>query len=237
MGDADLKEAERLQFSTLLQEGVQSVSTMLGELMELARLEAGQERRDVASFDAAKVIADLCNGNRPLAREHGLYLDVNGPASLPVSGDAAKIRRLLQNLLLNALKYTTVGGVVVSWGEEKANWWLMVKDTGPGILAGPGAPMLIGLKEATISARESDEKSAAKQGEVSQVLAPKADASPAVRPGHQQSGEGIGLSIVKRLCELLDASLELVSTAETGTAFRVVFPRSYEDASQPRQPV
>jgi signal transduction histidine kinase len=46
----------------------------------------------------------------------------------------------------------------------------------------------------------------------------------------QQPGEGIGLSIVKRLCELLDASLELASSRETGTTFRVVLPRSYPSA-------
>jgi signal transduction histidine kinase len=40
-------------------------------------------------------------------------------------------------------------------------------------------------------------------------------------------GEGIGLSIVKRLCELLDAAVELDSTPNVGTTFRVVFPRRY----------
>jgi len=44
------------------------------------------------------------------------------------------------------------------------------------------------------------------------------------------SGEGIGLSIVKRLCELLDAGLELVTEPGKGTTFRVTFPRRYPDA-------
>jgi signal transduction histidine kinase len=43
------------------------------------------------------------------------------------------------------------------------------------------------------------------------------------------AGEGIGLSIVKRLCELLDASIELQSAPGQGTTFRVIFPRSYGD--------
>ncbi len=43
--------------------------------------------------------------------------------------------------------------------------------------------------------------------------------------GRLHPSEGIGLSIVKRLCELLDASLEVASSAGTGTTFRVVFPR------------
>jgi signal transduction histidine kinase len=222
--------AERAEFATLVQKGVESVTVMLGELMELARLEAGQEHRDVAPFDASLLVRELCEVKMPVARERGLYLHAEGPPALPVSGDINKVRRLLQNLVLNALKYTQVGGVTVSWAEEKESWWLMVKDTGPGILAGPGAPMILGLKEATASARESDEKTAETKGEVSHVLTPPEGAANIIRPPHQEAGEGIGLSIVKRLCELLDASLELASSAEEGTTFRVVFPRAYKNA-------
>ena len=50
-------------------------------------------------------------------------------------------------------------------------------------------------------------------------------------PAPQHAGEGIGLSIVKRLCELLDASLELTSSAESGTTFRVVLPREYKSST------
>jgi signal transduction histidine kinase len=180
--------------------------------MQLARLEAGQERREIISFDAAALISDLCQLKLPLARERNLYLNTEGPAQLLVSGDSGKVRRLTQNLLLNALKYTMTGGVTVNWGEEKENWWLMVKDTGPGIMAGPGAPMLMGLKEATASAREADEKVAEAKGEVSHVLTSPESTSSSSRPPHMQAGEGIGLSIVKRLCELLDASLEIASS-------------------------
>jgi sensor histidine kinase regulating citrate/malate metabolism len=103
----------------------------------------------------------------------------------------------------------------------------MIKDTGPGMLSEAGTSMVDGLQEATASAKESDEKAAALKGEASQVLpAPEETATPA-GPSQHQPGEGIGLSIVKRLCELLDASLEIASSAEAGTTFRVVFPRRY----------
>jgi len=49
----------------------------------------------------------------------------------------------------------------------------------------------------------------------------------AERPAHGESGEGIGLSIVKRLCELLDATIELKSIPNVGTTFRILFPRRY----------
>ncbi|HET9551196.1 MAG TPA: ATP-binding protein, partial [Candidatus Binatia bacterium] len=50
------------------------------------------------------------------------------------------------------------------------------------------------------------------------------------RPAYQESGEGIGLSIVKRLCDLLEASIELESNAGEGTTWRVMFPRHYDAA-------
>jgi signal transduction histidine kinase len=56
----------------------------------------------------------------------------------------------------------------------------------------------------------------------------KVDAIPS-RPLH---GEGIGLSIVKRLCELLDATLEMESETGVGSTMLVIFPRRYQDAER-----
>lgn len=221
-----MAETDRAESAEFLQRAVQGLNSMLGELMDLARLEAGQEHREIGGFDAGSLIMDLCGSNQPFASESNLFLKAKGPAELAVEGDAEKVRRVAKNLLVNALKYTESGGVIVSWGEEKENWWLMVKDTGPGMLTEAGTSMADGLQEATASAKESDEKSAAIKGEASHVLPPKDTATP-TRPSQHQPGEGIGLSIVKRLCELLDASLEIASSAEAGTTFRVVFPRRY----------
>jgi signal transduction histidine kinase len=227
--EADIPEVERVLFVDMLQQGAEAVSTMMGGLMDLARLEAGQEQREITPFDATMLVNEFCATNQPIAQKSGLYLKVEGPPSLSVDGDPAKIRRILQNLTLNALKYTKTGGVTVSLGEEgAASWWLMIKDTGPGLLGGPASPLAGDLKEATLSARESDENAAA--GESSHVL-PSSAGSPVRNPARQQPGEGIGLSIVKRLCELLDASLELASSAETGTTFRIIFPRRYPPAA------
>lgn len=231
LGETQLGETDRVEFAKMLQHGIGSVSAMLAELMTLARLEAGQERREIASFDAAETLTELCASTRPFATGRNLFLTSEGPANLPVEGDAGKLRRLVQNLLLNGLKYTVEGGVLVSWGEDKESWWVRVKDTGPGLMAGPGAPIAAGLKEATASARETAENDPGSSSQASPILPlPPGGSAPAGRHA-QQAGEGIGLSIVKRLCELLDASLELASSADTGTTFRVVFPRHYGGAS------
>jgi signal transduction histidine kinase len=227
LGRTDVEEAARAEFSKLLYQGVESVTDMLEDLTELARLEAGRETREISEFDAAAVATELGETLGLFASERGLFLKLEGPDVLAVEGDPVRIRRLLQNLLLNALKYTGQGGVTLSWGVENDSWWLRVQDTGPGLVAGSGAPMVAGLKEATASARESGVKEAAQQGETSQVLTPAPEGSNPTRIASAEPGEGIGLSIVKRLCELLDASLEMASSAEAGTTFRVVLPQKY----------
>lgn len=73
------------------------------------------------------------------------------------------------------------------------------------------------LEEATGVAKESD------AGPDTTVSEAAVDA----RPISQEAGEGIGLSIVKRLCELLDASVEMESVAGQGTRFRILLPRQY----------
>ena len=227
LGRTGITEIDRAKLATVLGQGVQAVTSMLGELMELARLEAGQERREITTFDAAVLVTELAAVNQAIARERRLFLRVSGPPALPVEGDAGRVRRMLQNLLTNALKYTDHGGVTLSWGDERENWWMKVQDTGSGMTAVHGTPLVVGLKEATASARESDEKVAAIQGETSHVLTPPQGPTVTTASSRKKPGEGIGLSIVKRLCELLDASLEMASSAETGTTFRVVLPRNY----------
>ena len=102
--------------------------------------------------------------------------------------------------------------ITVSWTDSDVDdprrWALSIQDTGPG-LTGEATPLTDALEEATDSARSA----------------------PSPNPGRlppTSTGEGIGLSIVKRLAELLDASLEVHTDAAVGTTFRVLFPRRYD---------
>jgi signal transduction histidine kinase len=225
--EANIAASERIEFAGLVQQGVESVTAMLVDLMALARLEARQEPREIAAVDAARLIAELCATAQPIAATRNLFLKTAGPSVLNVQADAGKVRRLLQNLLFNALKYTEIGGVSLSWGETKERWWVIVKDTGPGLMAGPGSPIAAGLTAATDAAREAEKAAPERPGEAPAVLPIPPGGRQLAQRRHQPTGEGIGLSIVKRLCELLDATLELTSSLETGTTFRVVFPSRY----------
>jgi signal transduction histidine kinase len=233
LATGNVPPALREQFSRLLQRSFSSLHSMLDDVMSLARLQAGHESVRISPVDAGELLTDLCDALRPVARERGLYLKSEGPASLVVDGDPVKLRRIAQNLLLNAIKYTDHGGITVGWGDSRdgdsERWMLCVEDTGPGFHAGPGAPLAGALEAATHEARHVDERP--DQGAASQGVESEPTSSRDTRPVHQQHGEGIGLSIVKRLCELLDAAIEVESQVAEGTTFRVVFPRSYRSSS------
>ena len=228
----EVSESQRHEFSHLLQRGVSSLHDMLNDLMSLARLDAGLEHRKVAAFDAGVLLADFCETSMALAEARGLYLKMSGPDSLQVHGDRAKVQRILQNLLLNALKYTQSGGVTVIWGAGKSQdtqeWMFCVQDTGPGLDAGPGAPLARQLYEATQTAHAVEDIHAMDHTADDLAAAPTVPAQSTTLPASELPGEGVGLSIVKRLCELLDASLELETSPGKGSTFRVVLPLHYD---------
>jgi len=221
----------RDKFLGLLQKNVFSLHSLLEDVLDLARLQAGQEHREVKAFDVATVLRELCDRMQPLADERGLFLKTEGPDTLPVEGDVVKVQRIAQNLMLNGLKYTSHGGVTVSWGGSRQNdaqrWMLGVTDTGPGFHAGPGAPMASALEEATEEARQIEEAAPTGIKKTADEPKPADTVHVDARAVHQERGEGIGLSIVKRLSELLDATMEMESTPGEGTSLRVVFPRRY----------
>jgi hypothetical protein len=106
-----------------------------------------------------------------------------------------------------------------------------VQDTGPGFHAGPGAPLVGALEEATEETHPVEQNAKGKEEpQGGAKTAPPPPRSPDPRPVHQERGEGIGLSIVKRLSELLEASVELESKPGEGTTFRVILPRRYQSS-------
>ena len=231
--DDRLPEPDRSEIGTMLQQSVESLHALLEDLIVLSRLDAGHDRRNITRFDAGAMLRDLCAAMNPAAKEQNLFLESVGPQSFMVEGDSVKTQRIAQNLLLNAIKYTAQGGVKVGWSEVAPQtyerWMLYVQDTGPGFEDGSVTPLAQAIKKSTEEVQVVEQE-AEKAGQDSTFVAP-APVLPSEskhRPDYQSPGEGIGLSIVKKLCELLDASLEFETERGKGSTFRVIFPRHYE---------
>ncbi len=226
-----LSQEQRDQYLAMLSRNLANIEVMLTGLMDLSRLEAGGEVPQIQSVDVAPLLHEMAQSGQALAAERNLFLRAEGPATLPVDTDPVKLQRIVQNLLLNALKYTPSGFISLSWSlENETRWLVSVQDSGPGLpstIAGVFGDQLKPTVEATSVL-------AADVGEPVTVLPDNVptipDSAELSRLAHQTTqGEGIGLQIVKRLCELLKANLEIESIAGRGTLFRIRFPIRYSE--------
>ncbi|MCF2517000.1 CheR family methyltransferase [Dyadobacter sp. CY351] len=197
---------ERERILEMLHRNLIQVSEMMNPLLDYSRLESGEEKLHIKSFNAGSLLTELCAGSEQLALEKGLSIQFEGPGDLLVEGDDVKVRRIAQNLILNALKYTREGGVSVRWqaidseNAQVALWKFVVSDTGPGLTQHLLAKLNGTQTENSTSDVESN------------------------TDGH---GEGIGLFIIKRLCEILGAELSVKSQPDVGTSVEVTIPQSY----------
>jgi signal transduction histidine kinase len=223
---------KRDRFLASLERNVRALHHLLEDVTSLARLQGGQEVRIVAPLDVGRLMHDLASAMESLPHDRGLFLKLDGPGELLVDGDAIKIRRVVGNLLLNALRYTIQGGVTLRWGHDPQpdapRWFVEVEDTGPGFQLGPTTPLAGAISIA--SGQASDVAQAERDGAVIHVAQSEAPAvsAPSDRAGRRTGGEGIGLSIVKRLCTLLDATMEIDSQRDRGTKFTILLPLRYD---------
>lgn len=201
-----LAPEDRQNIFRILATGVESLGEMMADMLDLARLEAGAEEFGCAAFDASELLRDLYDSSQILALEKNLDLRRSGPDSLLVEGDAIKVRRIAQNLLLNAIKYTHTGHVRLDWRAlSEDRWELEISDSGPGLGNSNAAPILAQMSGGPETPLHTS------------------------RNSFHAPGEGVGLSIVKRLCELCHATL-FADSNENGSCFRVIFPANYRNS-------
>jgi signal transduction histidine kinase len=109
-----------------------TLEDLLRSLLEIAKLDAGALRPDMRPILIASVFEPLLREFAPVTAKHNLALRII-PSSLAVISDAMMLRRILQNLLANALRYTRSGGVLMGCRLRGDRVCIQVCDTGPGI--------------------------------------------------------------------------------------------------------
>jgi Na+/proline symporter/signal transduction histidine kinase len=115
-----------------IDESLQAIEEILGALLDISRLDAGAMTTSISSFKMADLMRSLEIEFAPVARAKNLELAFV-PCSLPVESDRLLLRRLLQNLISNAIKYTPRGRVLVGCRRQGPSLKICVYDTGVGI--------------------------------------------------------------------------------------------------------
>ncbi|MBI2236315.1 MAG: MASE4 domain-containing protein [Magnetospirillum sp.] len=176
-----------------------AAETLLNDLLDAVRLESGVITPHPQEVDFGRLMADLKAELEPMATRKGLSLSIRHPPAV-LRTDPALLRRVLVNLVTNAIRYTERGGVLIGLRRRADKVLVEVWDTGIGI-TGDQAERIF--------------------DEFYQV----ADAA---RPREQ--GLGLGLAIVKRLSEMLGYEVTLTSRLGKGTVFRVVIPAQWPES-------
>ena len=191
--DSRVTDPAQRQVLALLGRAMNSAEGLLHELQDIARLD-GEPTVTLRDVSLATLLREVAAEMEPLAIGKGLDLRVVVSGDRQVTTDPSLLRRVLGNLISNAIRYTDTGGVLVGLRRRRDQTVIEVWDTGIGI-----AP---DLHDVIFE-------------DFYQVSNPARDRS---------RGTGLGLAIVRRLCALLKCRISLASQPGRGSVFRVMMP-------------
>ena len=189
-------ENER-EFAGLIRNSGRRLMETLNSVLDLAQLENDALKLDPIQIDVMDPIRDTLDLFRAQAEERGLYLEAEADHPGPVLArlDRVGLSRILINLVSNAIKFTHQGGVRVYVRTEESHIHISVKDTGVGISREFLPHLFDEFKQESSGLSRTYE------------------------------GSGLGLTITKRLVELMDGAIDVESEKGRGTVFVVTFPR------------
>ncbi len=185
------------EYSTDIHSSGQHLLTLINEILDLSRVEAGRYELKEESVAVDHVVEDCRHLLSLRAKNRGITIAVSIQSGLPrVWADERAIRQITFNLLSNAIKFTPPGGSItikVGW-TGAGGQYLSIRDTGPGIPESEIPVIMSSFGRGSLAQKNADE------------------------------GSGLGLPIVKGLIELHGGTFTLKSEVRVGTEVIVVLP-------------
>ena len=173
------------------------MTNLINTFLDVQAIEDGGIRLDVRSIDPFSIAEEVVRENERFAGARGIGLVLRGtPGDASVDADPARLRQVLENLVSNAIKFSTEGEVILTTTRRDGECVVAVADSGPGI----------------------------KDSVRSRLFVPYADLNTRAVGGDQS--RGLGLSICKFLVELHGGSIDVRNRAEGGAEFAVRLPLS-----------
>jgi signal transduction histidine kinase/CheY-like chemotaxis protein len=199
-GAAELRagDAHARQNAELIADAGRMMKSLLDDLLDHSRIEAGRMQIETADFNLRAMLAQTLRLWRGEVEAKGVRLRLEGAGRVPsaVRGDAMRLRQVLNNLMSNAVKFTESGEITLrlnAWAEEPSGYCLLIEvaDTGAGMSSNQVARLFKPFDQTTdgVSAR--------------------------------YGGSGLGLSISRNLVELMGGRLTARSAPGEGSRFTV----------------
>ena len=185
------------EYAELMCDAGTHLLTIVNDILDIARAEAGKLQLNEDEVDLSHLVNQTSRFIRELAAKSNVEFHTKAPDDLPrFRGDEVKLRQILLNLLGNAVKFTPAGGQVILAVDRSIHGGVLidVSDTGIGI---PEDKMELALSPF---------------GQIDSKLSRKFE------------GTGLGLPLTKRLVELHDGTMKIVSEVAEGTTVSVLLP-------------
>jgi heavy metal sensor kinase len=199
--DVELKSQTRETLGSSLEE-VDRLTEIVEGLLALSRLDTGEAQTQRERFDLAALVATTADQMSLLAEDKHIKVVCASSEHVMIEGDQAKLKQVVVNLLDNAIKYTPNGGRIdLTIAQEAGEAVLDVADDGIGIP--PEALPHVFKRFFRVDGSRS----------------------------RDQGGAGLGLSIVKSICDAHGARVEVRSTPGRGSCFRLRVPEFPRDAA------
>jgi signal transduction histidine kinase len=206
MAGRELSSRIRETLGSLLEE-VDRLAAVVEGLLALSRLDAGEARSEWVRFDLGELVAITADQMSLLAEDKDIAVTCEAARQVLVDGDRSRMKQVVVNLLDNAIKYCPKGSSVrLSVAPEDGQAVFEVADTGPGI-PGEALPHVF---ERFFRVERSRTR--------------------------EQGGAGLGLSIVKSICDAHGAHLDVQSSPELGSRFRIRLPLAVPASDRPLEP-
>jgi signal transduction histidine kinase/sensor domain CHASE-containing protein len=180
----------------MVQKSAHHLLELINDVLDISKIEAGEVRLSLQSFDISASVDKVAQAMRPLAEKKGLRLCVDmDPGIGSLLGDRRRVEQVLMNLVGNAVKFTETGEVGVRGRSVVQDVRIDVSDTGIGIHT-EDLPLL---------------------------FQPFKQIETGLTRTHE--GTGLGLAICKRLLDLMGGTIEVTSVPGRGSTFTVALPR------------
>lgn len=200
--DTDMAEGQRAM-ATKVKGATTSLLTIINDVLDLSKIEAGRMRIDSVPVDVRALAADVGALLEPTARAKGLtvVIDIDDSVPAAVAGDPTRLRQVLMNLVGNAVKFTVLGEIAIRAAVTGNRLRIDVSDTGVGIA----------------------------EKDLERLFDDFEQADTGLTRTHQ--GTGLGLAISKRLTEMMGGAISVVSVPAEGSTFSVDLPARAVDAT------
>ena len=191
-----------LTYAANIQSSGKTLLFLINDILDMSKIESGKMEIVPVEYETADMIIDLWNGIHLRAEGKGLSIDFSLDNNLPriLCGDEVRVKQIVTNLLTNAVKYTSKGGIELRMdyrrtGEDMMDLIISVKDTGMGIRQED-------MEKLFESFRRLDEEK-----------------------NRNIEGTGLGMNIVMSLLQLMGGDIKVDSEYQKGSTFTVTIPQ------------